>query len=427
MLRVGSGARAAGRWGALLALVALGSLAGLLLVRQPQPPQPTTPLFNPFARLEDPFESYSELSLEVMRGAESQGSSSPESRRDEAPAVGAHRKAMMKQPVLGEIPTKGARPLFGRQHEGGDVVFALACKYPKLFYERFVGSLRKANFSGDIVLAVSPVQKMKPGVEDYVRRTGVVAYGFEVECQGKDNCRLLDEFLGSPDPRPLRTFANIRYALYEYWLQFYSPASYILILDFRDTYFQRNPFDELPPLPQRRPTYDLRLFAENWKVKKLGTCRYNGWWIRKCFAKEAIVPIFDNAVICSGSTMGSYDAVSYYVSVMLRSMDTVQCWRKGIESDQGYQNYLFYNGFFDAPDGSANATLFHQGNGVVNTIGAMNGFRVPKDQKGPLDTFWKIRDMEGFVLNNDGTRSACVHQWDRFYSELQPFIDKNAY
>ena len=44
--------------------------------------------------------------------------------------------------------------------------------------------------------------------------------------------------------------------------------------------------------------------------------------------------------------------------------------------------------------------------------------------KGPLDTFWKIRDGDGFVLNNDGTRSSCVHQWDRFYDELQGFIDR---
>jgi hypothetical protein len=44
--------------------------------------------------------------------------------------------------------------------------------------------------------------------------------------------------LGYPDPRPHRTFANIRYALYEYWLRHYSDQSYILILDFRDTFFQ---------------------------------------------------------------------------------------------------------------------------------------------------------------------------------------------
>lgn len=54
-------------------------------------------------------------------------------------------------------------------------------------------------------------------------------------------------------------------------------------------------------------------------------------------------------------------------------MDTVKCWLKGIESDQGYQNYLFYNGHFNTEMG--NATLFHQGTGVVNTVGAMNGYR----------------------------------------------------
>jgi hypothetical protein len=46
---------------------------------------------------------------------------------------------------------------------------------------------------------------------------------------------------------------------------------------------------------------------------------------------------------------------------------------KGIESDQGYQNYLFYNGYFDNKNG--NATLYQQGEGVVNTIGALNGAR----------------------------------------------------
>lgn len=39
-------------------------------------------------------------------------------------------------------------------------------------------------------------------------------------------------------------------------------------------------------------------------------------------------------------------------------MDKVQCWRKNIESDQGYQNYLFYNGHFNTPEG--NASKFDQ-------------------------------------------------------------------
>ena len=95
---------------------------------------------------------------------------------------------------------------------------------------------------------------------------------------------------------------------------------------------------------------------------------------------------------------------------------------KGIESDQGYQNYLFYNGYFTSPDGKVNATAFSQGEGAINTIGALNGFRVPAHMKGPLDTHWKIRSADGFIRNNDGSISACVHQWDRWHDELHDFV-----
>jgi len=152
-------------------------------------------------------------------------------------------------PVLGPIPSNGAKPLFGVEHKGTDAIFALACNYPKIYYQRFVGSLRKSGYQEDIVLAVSPEPKMKPGVKDYLQKTGIVAYGFEVDCQGTDNCKLKDDFLGYPDPRPHRTFANIRYALYEYWLRHYTETSYILILDFRDTSSSsiHSPF--LEPMP----------------------------------------------------------------------------------------------------------------------------------------------------------------------------------
>lgn len=277
-------------------------------------------------------------------------------------------------PVQGPIPTNGAVPLFGVKHQGTDAIMALACNYPKVYYQRFVGSLRKAGYTDDIVLAVSPEEKMKPGVKDYLQKTNVVAYGFEVDCQGVDNCRLKDDFLGYPDPRPHRTFANIRYALYEYWLRQYSENSYILILDFRDTFFQANPFQEFGAFPQRKePKYTLQMFAENYDVKNIGICVFNSNWIKTCFGKPALQALKKEAVICSGSTLGSYPAVHHYVRTMLSSMDTVKCWLKGIESDQGYQNYLFYNGYFNTKHG--NATLFHQGHGAVNTIGAMNGFR----------------------------------------------------
>ena len=152
------------------------------------------------------------------------------------------------------------------KHTGSDAIFALACKYDLKYYQRFVGSLRKSGFTGDIVLAVSPVDQMKPGVMEYLLSMNVISYGFDVDCKGKDNCRLKKDFLGYADPRPFRTFANIRYALYEYWLRNYPDNAYILILDFRDTFFQRNPFEPLGPIENRQPKYDLRMYAENEKV-----------------------------------------------------------------------------------------------------------------------------------------------------------------
>lgn len=287
-------------------------------------------------------------------------------------------------PVLGPIPTDGIKPLFGMKHLGGDAVFALACNYPKNFYQRFVGSLRKVGYEDDVVLAVSPVHKMKSGVEKYVKQMKVIAYAFDVDCIGKDNCKLKDDFLGYPDPRPHRTFANIRYALYEYWLQYYGLSSYILILDFRDTFFQAPPFLEFGPILSRTPaTYDLRLYAENADVKTIGSCVFNSLWIGRCFGKPALAALKQYPVLCSGSTLGSYLGIKHYIRTMLRSMDTIKCWLKGIESDQGYQNYLFYNGYFNPPKsvtgmiivGKGNVTAYRQGEGIVNTIGAMNGKR----------------------------------------------------
>jgi len=103
-------------------------------------------------------------------------------------------------PVMGPPVTNGSKPLFGLQHKGTDAIMALACKYPVQFYKRFVGSLRKYGYTEDIVLAVSTVATMKPGVEAYLKEKEVLSYAFDVECAGKDNCRFTDSFLGYVGP-----------------------------------------------------------------------------------------------------------------------------------------------------------------------------------------------------------------------------------
>lgn len=104
------------------------------------------------------------------------------------------------------------------------------------------------------------------------------------------------------------------------------------------TLLQANPFARFGSITTRDPKkYELHMYAENYEVKNIGICVFNSNWISTCFGKAALQALRPRPVICSGSTLGSYTAVRYYVRTMLSSMDTVKCWLKGIESDQGYQ------------------------------------------------------------------------------------------
>ena len=102
-----------------------------------------------------------------------------------------------------------------------------------------------------------------------------------------------------------------------------------------------------------------------------------------------------------------------------------KCHRKGVPSDQGYVNYLYWAGRLPF------ATHEIRGDGIVNTVGALMG-KNHGGSIGPLDTWYEIISRPGskndthggFVLDNDKrTHSAVVHQWDRFFDELYWTVD----
>jgi hypothetical protein len=267
--------------------------------------------------------------------------------------------------------TFAAKPLFGRKHKGSDGIFALAAGYDLISFQRFIGSLKKCGYSEDIVLGVSPRSAMKVGVEDYIRLTGVVAYEFEVECGGHwgSTCKFDKKFLGAADPKPYRTMDNIRYDLYQYWLPYYNESSMILIIDFRDVFFQSNPFAKWGVYSARtKLPYELQFFAEN-PIFNIGNCSVHERWISTCFGKEAHKALDSSPIICSGSTLGSKEGMQHYLHVMLSSMSKhyEHCFLHG--NDQGHHNYLYYNGYFNSDLG--NPVVYPQGRGIVNTIGSM--------------------------------------------------------
>lgn len=311
-----------------------------------------------------------------------------------------------------------------------DAILALGFGYSRREFARFVSTLRLTGFSGDVVLATGPEERMKAGVAEYLRGEGVLAYGFDYQCVKKKKGRRLlmtpsgcqlTNWYAQGDKRGPRPLALARYEMYRSWLMKYLPTVWAIVFDFRDTFFQRNPFDIVDRTPSAP---NLLLFAENRQVKTVGNCIFNSGWLR-CWGKHVPKTYANRSVVCSGSTMGTRDALFKYTERMIAEFDRMKCHMTPArtESDQGYHNYLYDTGELGKLN---NVRVIHheQGRGgIVNTIGAMNGFRVPKHMKGPLDTFWKIRDNEGYVLEYDGTRSAVVHQWDRFHPELVKFID----
>ena len=71
--------------------------------------------------------------------------------------------------------------------------------------------------------------------------------------------------------------------------------------------------------------------------------------------------------------------------------------------------------------------MHDRGYGLVNTVGALcpgcKRHRYPVGALGPK--FWRLRDRDGYVLQDDGaTRSAVVHQYDRFDPEINGLVAK---
>jgi hypothetical protein len=213
-----------------------------------------------------------------------------------------------------------ARPLWGLDHDPlNDVVFGLGFGYGVDSYKHFVGSLRKAGFRGDVVLAVSPEKKMRKGVARYLQDQRVLAYPFAYSCTQAGMARrrhllvtpsgcVLDDWYVDGDARGPRPLAISRYEMYETWLRRYAKSSFALDLDTRDTFFQADPFVGLA----RRPT-DLHVFEED-GLKTVGTCKWNRGWL-SCFGTDWATPeTWDEPVRCSGSTLGSRDAMLKFPS-----------------------------------------------------------------------------------------------------------------
>ena len=91
----------------------------------------------------------------------------------------------VKRPLKSRAAFSLPAPMWAApQHTpSNDAVFALAVKYRIIDYVRFVGTLRRTGFSGDIVLAVSPDMGTQcKECRKYLQAMDVIAYPVAFNC-----------------------------------------------------------------------------------------------------------------------------------------------------------------------------------------------------------------------------------------------------
>ena len=312
-------------------------------------------------------------------------------------------------------------PLTLPENTNKNLVLGLAKRYSFEQIKPFLVSLRSSGFTGDICLLISDLSletqkliqeydvQLIPFPEVYLKLPlqkpfdAVYPYHLlqRLPIFGQVIPKLLNQLtLKTGEKQKLIQSVWMQFLLdmccarfltyYIYLRQQNQVYKNILLTDVRDVLFQRNPFDF---------DIDNRLccFLED-SHQTLGSCPINSAWMTQAFGAQILDKLGHQTISCAGVTIGSYSAVMNYLELMIDYLIPLGLRVKSI--DQGIHNYLIYMGFI--PD----LQLFKNQQGPVLTMGYLPEKELRFNQ-------------DGWLLNQDGSVSHILHQYDRHSQEIQ--------
>jgi hypothetical protein len=170
----------------------------------------------------------------------------------------------------------------------------------------------------------------------------------------------------------------------------------VLLADIRDIVFQDNPFKEAPK-------HELEFFAEPEVFKN---CKSNAPWIAGVYGQARVDEIANEYIICCGTTIGSRAGILKYLETMTNEINRIESTGRKLMGgeDQPVHNHLVYNNAY------TDYAINHNGTGLVSTMHHSTVLRF---------------NRKGQLLNDDGTPTPVVHQYDRCGSLSTTFV-KNA-
>lgn len=291
-----------------------------------------------------------------------------------------------------------------------DIVVSIATGYEDVGdYRQFISTLRRTGATCPVLL----------GISDGPRYEAVKRYLL-------DNS--INYFIVPAIEPPNKVVNGYRFHQYRQWLGGLD-FRYALMMDFRDAYFQRDPFVDVERVMQE---CDLYLMSE-FQLLTVGN-HPNGMnyaWVAEPFGTEAADSIADNVILNSGAILGRKDAVMKLLDT-LSELTTQQNFEF---ADQGTLNYLGHTGRLNH---CGRIKTVRAGESVVNNCGfseldllrktraisaeeeARIAF-IPRSENGRLKLY---RDHDGWVLDDDGNISCAVHQYDRFLPEMHDFVSR---
>ena len=269
---------------------------------------------------------------------------------------------------------------------GRNVVVSVSTGYPRSYYQLFVGSLR-AHYSGPIVLFDA---RERQDVDAYCRDQRVELHRRESAAR-----------FGLNDSSTMRLLFT-RFVFYSRVCSARSARSGMCFAcDFRDTFFQANPF--AAAAVRHQP--DLALFEEGLGTLFESTINKN--WLRACYGDAELSRIGGRRTINAGAVFGSAAGLAALADIFagawqlasrgIRFRFRVQC------TDQGVLNHAVLT---RAPRlRGLSVDVQPLGRGLVRTMYSLKQARP--------EAVARLLSRSGAVLNDDGAPCATVHMWDR--------------
>lgn len=282
------------------------------------------------------------------------------------------------------------------------LVLAEVWGYSLPVYRLFILSLHNTGFRGDIKL-LAPPNKTRPEVV-----TWLAAHEIELVTLAASEWHSSDRF-------------------YQYSALCSGGYAWCLAADFRDTFFQRDPFEPIRRMVRTLPHADVPDLVLPAEYRLLHNDTFNAGMLSMCYGKR-ILPRLprDAPVICSGVLLGNAAAFAALPAALVALAHRCPFDKM---SDQAALNVLVHlhrrDLVHNATGRPIKVALEAAGTGFTATIGRFKG-------RDLADAFARGHIRDGIVLNDDGTPVPVVHQWDRLlfwkdkrknhvcYSGLQP-------